>query len=316
MNKKIYCIINPQAANGKVEKLWPSLKGILERRFPSFRWDFTDKRKTAASLTLESMGQNLELLIVVGGDGTISEVVNGCMQSQLPKEKLPPIALCNTGSGGDFCRSLGIPKNLELAVDRMKNGLEFVTDLGYLEFYSLTAKPLKRYFINVAGFGMAGEVVAKMAKQSALKDLGSLGYFLASAQSLIGCPRPLVSISIDGQVYRKHRVLTQAICNGRFFGGAMQIAPRALLDDGFLQMVLIENWNLPQALWHSRKLYKGSLLHSKGVTVRKAKEIRAKQEKTQREKESRPVLIDCDGECVGTLPLQAKVIPRALRFLR
>ena len=313
MNKKIHCIINPQAANGNVQKLWPGLKAILERQLGPFSWDFTDKAGAAIPLALQALRQKPALLIVAGGDGTISEVVNGCMQSGLPKEKLPPIGICNGGSGGDFCRSLDIPKNLELAVDRIKNGQEYAIDVGHLEFYSLANEALERYFVNIAGFGMAGEVVATVAKQNSLKGLGNLGYFLASTRALVRYHRPIVSISLDRQAYQKHSVITQAICNGRFFGGAMQVAPTAALDDGFLQMVLIEDWNFWQALWHSRKLYKGSLTNSKGVVIKKAKEIHAKVEQS---KGNRPVLIDCDGECVGTLPLRAKVIPQALRFLR
>ena len=309
MNKKVHCIINPQAGGGSVGRIWSELKNIIQRKWGDITWDFTDKRGAAIDLTAKAITQNPELILVVGGDGTISEVVNGCFKNQ--SIKIPPIGIFNHGSGGDFCRCIGIPKNFNLAADRIKNGHKISVDVGHVKCLSLESKNIERYFINILSFGLSGEVVHSISQNNkTIKTHSAVNYFMQSVQSTIRYKKPKVFISLDSANETAHQLVTQAICNGSYFGGGMNIAKNAVLDDGLFHTVLIEDWNILQSFWHAPKLYKGSLHACKGVTVKLAKTIHAKPEKS-----SPPVRVDCDGESIGHLPLTAKNIPKAIQFI-
>ncbi|MBX7059188.1 MAG: diacylglycerol kinase family lipid kinase [Leptospirales bacterium] len=304
--RKYHFVINPRSSGGATGKAWQELESMIRTRLGEFTYDFTDAPGAATRITAQALRNKPDCIVVVGGDGTISEVVNGYFAPGVPARK-PPLAVVNRGTGGDFCRSLGVPADLNLALEAVKNGRETPVDVGRLTFRGKDGKEAQRFFINVAGCGMAGEVVSAVNQSS--KRFGGLSYFLSSAGGLLTYRKKGVVVEWPDGRSSEHRIVTLAICNGQFFGGGMQISPESRIGDGWFDIVFIEDWNMLQSLWYSKNLYNGTIQSCPGVNVRRAQGLRIKPAAGEA-----AALIDCDGEDVGSVPLNAEILPAALRF--
>ncbi len=321
-DKKTHCIINPQSNGGETKTLWETkAKKLLTQSLGPFTSHFTKEKGDGEHLARHAITEGAQLLIVMGGDGTISEVVNGCFSKKTKAKKNPIIAILNSGSGGDFSRTLGIPRNLELAVGRIKNGDNILVDVGYIYFHSLsdTTQKKERYFINAVSLGLSGKVVRTLEKEQKIKKYWKRwGYLIAATKELALYKNPLLSISIDEAPFTNHSILTQAICNGRFFGGGMRISPDADICDGLLSVATISNWGFFRSLWHTKHFYKGSLSSCKGVSYHDTQNIRIQKAKTKysttNPSQNEIVIVEGDGELLGTLPIKVKIIPNALYF--
>lgn len=304
--RKRHFIINPRSAGGYTGKGWAELEAAIQRTLGPFTYEFTDAPGSATKLAARAIKNGVDLIVVVGGDGTVSEAVNGYFAAGLPKSK-PPLAILNRGTGGDLCRSLGAPADLSLALETIKNGRDISVDAGKLSYVDNTGAPATRYFINVAGCGLAGQVVHAVNQSS--KRFGGLSYFLYAGSSALGYKRKPVALTWDDGRRTEHSIITCAIANGQFFGGGMQIAPNAQLGDGLFDVVILADWNLAQSMWYSKNLYNGTIASVKGVTIRRTRSV-----KIEPLDPADRILIDCDGEDVGIAPLTAEVMPGKLKF--
>ena len=311
--KNVHCIMNPNSGQGRTEKNWHQFQNVLEKKFSSINYKFTEKEGGAFSKAKESLEEKADLIIIVGGDGTISEIVNAFKKAKLSKTKLPKLALLNSGTGGDFCRYLKIPKNIDLAVERILNGRIISVDIGKLNCLSLEGKSIENYFVNVASFGLSGLVVKNVNKREARKS-PQFYYLRATLKSFFSYQKIPVKISYNNQGYQTSLLITQVIYNGSSFGGGMCIAPpKARIDDGCFSMVCIKDLNSLQALWQSRRLlYRKTLKKSKNVIVVEGTSLSAE---AVEENDNKKVLIDADGECIGTLPIKVELLSQALDFV-
>lgn len=247
---KFHFIINPKSSGGSLGRAWPDLQALIRSELRDFTYEFTDGRGAGTKLAARALReQKPDVVVVVGGDGTVSEVVNGYFEPGVPKKK-PPIAILNKGTGGDFCRTIGMPSDPHLALETIKNGRDISVDVGKLSFLDHDDQKVERYFINIAGCGMAGEVVQSVNQSS--KRFSGFSYFLASAGKLLAYRNKPVRISWDDGTVTEHKIVTVAVCNGQFFGGGMQISPRSEISDGMFDVVLINDWNIAQSLWYRR----------------------------------------------------------------
>ncbi|MCB1306851.1 MAG: diacylglycerol kinase family lipid kinase [Leptospiraceae bacterium] len=303
---QIHFIINPRSSGGNTGRNWQEMESAIRRGIGEFTYEFTEERGSAIAQTARAIKNKADTIVVVGGDGTVSEVVNGFFEPGLPAKK-PNIVILNQGTGGDFCRTIGAPADLNLALDSIKTGRQIKVDVGRIKFIDASGQNAIRYFINVAGCGMAGEVVQAINRSS--KRFGGFSYFLVSAQKLFTYRKKKLTIQVDGGRVEKHEVVTAAICNGQFFGGGMQISPGSRLGDGHFELVLIEDWNFLQSLWYSKNLYNGTIARCKGVTTRSIQKVWIESENAEDH-----AIIDCDGEDIGRAPLQIEIIPGAVTF--
>lgn len=306
LRRKYHFIINPRSAGGAAGRGWQELETTIRKHLGEFTYDFTDAPGAASRIAARALKDKPDCIVVIGGDGTISETIDGLFQPGGPRQK-PPVAVLNRGTGGDFCRSLGVPADLNLALERVRNGRDTPVDVGRIEFQNRDGSPAARHFINIAGCGMAGDVVARV-NQSA-KRFGGFSYFLASTAALLSYRNKGVRVEWEDGRSSEHRIVTLAICNGQFFGGGMQISPESRLGDGQFDVVFIEDWSMAQSLWYSKNLYNGTISSCPGVSVRRATRLKV----TPLPGEA-PALIDCDGEDVGMIPLSAELIPAAATF--
>ncbi|MCR9143504.1 MAG: diacylglycerol kinase family lipid kinase [bacterium] len=303
---KYHFLINPKSSGGYTGRNWSDLQAVIRKQVGDFTYEFTDSPGAATRLAARALKNKVDLIAVVGGDGTISETVNGFFEPGVPKRKVP-VAILNQGTGGDFCRTLGVPTDLHLALQTIKSGRDVACDVGRVQFVANDGSEATRYFVNVAGCGMAGEVVEAINKSK--KRFGGFSYFLTSAGKLLSYRKRAIRVQWDDDSRTEHRIVSLAICNGQFFGGGMQVSPYSELSDGKFEIVLIQDWNIVQSLWYSKNMYNGSIGACRGVDMRSATRITVEP---VREGES--VLIDIDGESPGRLPLTAEIQPAAVHF--
>lgn len=303
---KYHLLINPRSAGGSTGRSWSDLQSAIKQQLGDFTYEFTDGPGDAKRLAVRALANKPDVLVVVGGDGTVSETINGYFEAP-EKHRRTPIAILNQGTGGDFCRTLGVPTDLNLALQTIKSGRDIPCDVGRIECALDNGESHTRYFVNVASCGMSGEVVEAVNKSE--KRFGGFSYFMSSVGKLFTYSKKRVRVHWENGGQSVHNIVTLAICNGQFFGGGMQVSPYSEIGDGRFDIVLIQDWNFFQSLWYSKNMYNGSIGSCSGTDIRAAAKLRVEPVN-----ENDRVLIDLDGENAGRLPLSAEILPGAVRF--
>jgi diacylglycerol kinase (ATP) len=233
------------------------------------------------------------LLVVVGGDGTMNEVVNGAA------EMGAEIAVLPNGTGQDFGRTHAIPTGFDDAVRVALDGDAKAIDIG-----RVTLPGESRYFANVGSAGMSGSVAHRANAMS--KALGGKAtFFYALTREFLAWQNTEVTVRLDGSEERRGAMHDVIVAIGRWHGGGMKLAPEASQDDGLFDVVFIGDVNKVDFLTTAPKLYNGKYLsHPKVDHVRSATvEIAAAE----------PLPVEVDGEPIGTTPARFEVVPAAIR---
>ncbi len=303
---KTFVVINPAAAGGRAGKHWPKIARELGGALGAFDSALTTKSGEAASLVRSAIRNGARTVIAVGGDGTVNEAINGLCDGENAPASDVSFGFVMYGTGGDFRRSFDVPKGVSAAIERLKSGRTQVIDLGRLRYTGASGAQSLRWFNNISSFGFSGEVVRAVNAARYSKLLGGKFSFLWNSflelRKYQGCK---VDISIDGETITGN-VCTAAVCNGRFFGGGMMMAPNAALDDGSFDVVIVRQ-DPPLTIFDMRLLYSGKHLSHPNVSVHRGKKIEAKP------LSNAPIYLDVEGEAPGSLPATFEVVPRALR---
>jgi YegS/Rv2252/BmrU family lipid kinase len=250
-------------------------------------------------------------VVAVGGDGTLHEVVNGVMSA--PPRDGPPtvVGLIGQGTGGDFARTLGLAHRLDAYLRALAGGKERAVDVGRVRYRDRAGKSAERFFVNILSAGMSGLVDTYVKDGS--RVLGGKGaYFAASLRALARCRagRVLSRSELTGrkEERRLHSYLI-AVCNGRYFGAGMHVAPMAEVDDGRFEVVSMGAANKIAFALAARKIYDAGHLRAEGVTQFACDKIALDLEGD----DARSVfLLDVDGEPLGGLPIEIELVRAAL----
>lgn len=175
-------------------------------------------------------------------------------------------------------------------------------DIGFVE-YTKGGQPLQRYFVNSAGIGFDATVVGTTEKIPKIFG-GTIPYLTGLVLSLLGYKNKSVTFKIGDRLPEQRKVLSMVIANGRFFGGGMQIAPEAKLDDGLFDIVIVGDFSKTELLRVFPRVYKGT--HLTYPKVRLDKETRISIESKQK------FLLHADGELLGEGPVSFRIFPQAL----
>jgi YegS/Rv2252/BmrU family lipid kinase len=275
----------------------------------------TEGAGDATRLVRDALRKGTSGIAVVGGDGTLNEATNGFFEPDGKaidtKAWLGPIPC---GTGGDFRKTLAhanagsTDEAMEALVERMITSKVRSIDCGWLDFVADDGSKTGRAFINIASFGLGG-LVDRLVNESP-KWIGGTGAFLiGSLRAAARYQNQAVRITVDGEMARETTIANLAVANGRFFGGGMQIAPRAELDDGFFDVVGLENIDFVTQLRIAPHLYTGTLLGKKGVTYTRGRVVVAEPVDANER-----VLLDIDGEAPGRLPARFEIRAGALRL--
>ena len=295
-------IINPSSANGTTGKAWPAIESKLRLALKDFSHTFTKQPNHATELTRQALKEGASSLIVIGGDGTLSEVVNGYFENG-KIISLTPLGILMRGTGRDSIKSLKIPQDLDAAIATLTRQKIKKIDLGKISYLNHQGQTSNRYFINVASFGMAGAVDARVNSTS--KALGGLVSFLsATLITLLRYQNQKVKIQIDGNRLEEVTIRNVAIGNGKYFGGGMMICPDAVMDDGIFQVTIVGDISRIGSIQNLGNLYKGSLQGIPGISFYQGKKIIAESLEN--------ILLDVDGEQPGRLPATFEIVPQAV----
>lgn len=252
------------------------------------------------------------MIIACGGDGTISEVANGILESGCEAV----LGILPSGTGGDFRRSLGIPARTADAARALRTGRARLLDVGRVTYLNHQGIQESRHFLGVASFGMSTDIIERVKEKDAPGLIGArtgwlkgkLSFAVATMQSTLSAPETSVFVQLDDQRERRVSVSNLCIANARYFGGGMKVAPDALLDDGRFDVVVIGELGALKILTNAHKLYRGTHLEMEQVQQTRARIVKARPARKNEE-----VMIEIDGELPGRLPASFEILPRALR---
>jgi YegS/Rv2252/BmrU family lipid kinase len=233
--------------------------------------------------------------VVVGGDGTMNEVVNGVAGTDAELAVLP------SGTGQDFGRSHEIPAGFDEAVRIVLEGETRAIDVGAVECDGGRS----RFFANVGSAGMSGAVARRANSMS--KALGGRAtFYYALTREFLGWRNTDVVVELADGVRREGRMHDVIVANGRWHGGGMQLAPEASQDDGLFDVVLIGDITKLDFATTSPKLYSGRYLEHPKVELLRSPTVAIEA--------TEPLPLEVDGEPIGTTPARFEVVPSALRL--
>ena len=295
-------IVNPIAGAGRTAKKWPNIMRLLESIGLRFEHDFTEAPGHATELAKSAVEKGCELVVSVGGDGTINEVVNGLYDTDGLGDVM--LGIICTGTGCDYIRTIGIPHSYKEACQRLLNPRRHTVDLGAIE-YTDNGQLVKRLFVNFAGLGFDAEVVKATTQR--FKALGDTPSYLAGLlTTFLLYENKEISLTVDGKT-EEGKVYAVLMSNGRYGGGGMLTAPNADPTDGLFDVVIIGNLSKLDLLWSLPRIYKGTHVTHPKVTVKRARqiEVRATQQ----------MYLQADGELLGEAPTRLSILPAALNVV-
>lgn len=305
-DKKVFLIVNPHAGGGAVGRHWPGIQKLAQERLGPFRFDLTQGPGHASRLAGVAMQEGAEILVCVGGDGTLNETVTGMMNEKGPQQRNALLGLIPLGTGCDFIRTVRIPRDPEEAVQIIAASRSETVDLGRISYLDHEGRQASRYFLNVASFGLGGEVDDRVARTTKIFG-GFLSFVWATVLSVLLYSKKTVRLWIDGSPEETIVAWNVVVANGCYHGGGMWIAPAASVSDGLFHLTIIGDFSLPEVFRHLPKLYNGKLFQLEKVRSMTCKRIEARSESR--------VLLDVDGEQPGTLPATMEIVPSAIRII-
>ncbi|MEI8004834.1 MAG: diacylglycerol kinase family protein [Bacteroidota bacterium] len=302
--KTWYFIVNPNAGSRKGVRDWPKISRLIRESGIQHETVLTTHREHAIDLAVDCIRQGYRRIAVVGGDGTLNEVLNGIVIQKKIDPKDIFLGMIPVGTGNDWCRSFNIPFDYKKALAVLMQEKTFVQDVGKVTHYHHD-KPSVRYFMNVAGMGYDALVNKKTNMMKDKGRGGPLTYFYFVFASLFQYRFMEAVIEVDGKKVFKGEIFSMNVGICKYNGGGMMQVPFAVPDDGLLDVTLIMKAPKYMVIQHVRKLYDGSLVNLPFVKTFKGKEIRIRS--TGR------VFLETDGESLGHTPFTFEIIPLGIR---
>lgn len=301
-----FVIVNPVAGEGKGLKDWPIISKLLRDHKIMHDYAFTEHQYHAVELAVEATGRGFRQIIVVGGDGTIHEVVNGIfIQQNCPTTDIL-LSVIAVGTGNDWIRMFGIPRRYSEAIKAIVEGHHFLQDIGRISYYKAAYKQV-RYMANVAGIGFDAFV---NGKYNHLKQEGRYSkwlYIWCALKSIIQYSSTAIKVYVDGELKVDDIVYSGAVGIGKYNGGGMMQNPEAVADDGLFDITIIRKLSRTQILLNFKALYNGKILNVPKVQNMKGRNIRIESEPE--------VAIEVDGEALGYSAFEFDIIDKAIKVI-
>jgi len=222
-------IVNPRSRNGATGRHWERVRRKLLGALGSFDVERTRGPRDAERIAREAVRAGVERVVVAGGDGTLSEVVSGLLGAGLGDRA--EIGLLPLGTGGDFARTLGLPRDLDAAIACIAAGRPRRIDAGRVDYLDEHSREATAYFANVTSLGISGLTVQLVNRTTKVFG-GTLSFLVGTVRSIARYRCPDVSVRVDGRIVHQGPLTLATAANGRYFGGGMQVAPEARTDDG------------------------------------------------------------------------------------
>ena len=309
-------IVNPQAGRGAVGRAWPAVRAVLDSGGAEYDVTITDRPGHGTEAARRAIDEGCTFVVAVGGDGTVHEVVNGLMGDEGPRNPATVLGVVAAGSGCDFVKTFGLPQDpTDAARHLLGDSLWGKIDVGRIRCTDRDGKLHTRWFANIAEAGIGAEVVDAASRMP--KWLGGRVYKLAALKAIAGFKPKTAPIRIHGRETRgKHgedetlsdldrdqRFSMLVVANGQFFGGGMRVAPRATPGDGMFD-VQLSHGPRGEAVKAMQKMFKGEHIPSQFIQEFLASQVTIAGDD--------PILIEADGEVVGTTPATFDIVSGAI----
>jgi diacylglycerol kinase (ATP) len=294
-------VVNPIRST-KAAKLLTGVEGTLRQLGVPCHLNFTERKGHGIELARQAVAQGYETIVAVGGDGTVNEVVNGVVGSEVVVFSIP------LGAGNDFLRSLGIWTWRE-ACDVLAEGEVAQIDLGLVEYRDDAAGLRQRYYAVLADVGFGSEVVRNTPRRFRHALGGNLGYLVSIYRTAIQGQAPArpMRVTVHGEIRCDEKLLLVEALNGMYGGGGLKIAPEAKMDDGRLDVFLVRemSWLKIWALFP--KIWRGTHIEDERAEYFHARDVRIETDSSAR--------VSVDGELIGHAPARFSIVPGALKVI-
>jgi diacylglycerol kinase (ATP) len=284
-------IVNPTSGSGHAGKTWPQIAKLLDQSGQHYKVYFTRGSGDGKTLAAKAVKEGAELVVAVGGDGTLFEVVNGIDPDQTVFAVIP------LGTGNGFRRSCDLPGQWQAVLQGFSSWQPRRIDLGLIN---------GSFFLNVAGIGFDA-AVAVMASEKYKVIKGYPAYVVAFFDELTHFEHFRTRIEYAKWEIEQQNTLLVVVANGPYYGGGFTIAPQAAIDDGKLDLIIIRKLTTPETTLLAFQAMVGKHLDNSAVIATKIDRFRVEAD--------HQVPVHIDGEVIGKLPVEIGIKPGALQIL-
>jgi diacylglycerol kinase (ATP) len=291
-DQRFAVIVNPKAAGGKAIKKLPEISAVASSIAPEYLLHVTSSIEDARLRAREFANMGIERIVAVGGDGTFNEVANGILESG----HRTALGIVPAGTGCDLPRTLRVPGSIREALTFALTGEAQSMDVGLAK-----TSTTERHFLNVAGLGFDAKVADRAQRTKRLS--GKKAYIAALAQSLTDFGYIDVRIETDGKEIATKAVFV-SIANAQYLAGGFHFAPMARVNDGLLDLAIIDDISLPGFVKAVPSVMRGKHLSNPHWSHYTTTHVRVTA--------TTPALVQLDGEISGTSPAEFTIVPGAL----
>ncbi len=305
-NNRWYVVVNPRSGKGKGLTDWPVINSLLREAAIEFDANFTLRKYHAVEMAFEAITLGYRKIIVVGGDGTLHEVVGGVMMQKHCPSTDVTLAVFAVGTGNDWVRMYGVPKNYSETVRSLLVGRTFLQDVGRVTYYESRVQQV-RYLCNAGGIAFDAYVSKRVNRLKSKGYKGTWLYILSGAREFMRPRSTRYLIYIEDDPVFCDKLFSTTIGIGRYNGGGLAQTPLAVVDDGLFDITIIPRMNLVRMLWRLRSIYSGNIYNMKGVSLYRGASITIKCNKE--------TPLELDGEDCGVSDFTFEIMPRAIKVI-
>jgi YegS/Rv2252/BmrU family lipid kinase len=303
MPKEWLAIVNPVSGANKNQRKSRKIINHLVNQGFNLEVKLTYDRGSAIHIAKESIEDGFRNIIVIGGDGTLNEVVNGIFLQQKVKTTDIKIGMFSLGTGNDFIRTFQIPKDYEAATEILMQGKMRTIDTGMVR-YHVDGSPHVRYFVNVLGMAFDGAVTE--SANSTKGAIGKLTYLKSVVATLFKYEPTKMKVEVDDKLVADEVIFCMNVGNCKYSGGGMRMVPDAVPDDGLFDITVLKPLSNYTALTNLYRLFNGSI-----YKLNEATHIRGKKIKVTSEPK---IYAEAEGEYLGDSPFEIEMIPASINL--
>lgn len=310
-------IVNSFAASSKAASLWRRAEDRLRSDGIYFETYFTGESGNATTLAYNACSNGCRKLLAVGGDGTVHDVLGGIMAfvNQDTSATLEDftLAVIPVGSGNDWIKTAGVPKDIVEAAALLKNGTVSKQDVVKVSLLDPSALPEQNvkevsYMANVGGVGLDARVCEMVNAAKKQGKRGKILYLSALVYNIIHRSSLFAKVVCDGKEIFTGAYLSMAFGIGKYSGGGMRQTPGAVPDDGLLDMTIIPDLPLLKIAKEASKLFDGRFLTVPELVTARSRSILVLPEDDN-------ALVEVDGEVIGAAPVRFDILEHQLNIL-
>ena len=301
---KAHFIFNPVAGAGKAQKLYPDLISHCNTHFgKNYSISITNDKEDASAIASEISDNGIPLIVCVGGDGTINEVVNGLYKSGKLINPEIELGVIDCGSGRGFSQSIGLPKSFSEQFNLILNARGKLLDLGKCIYTNDNGIKTDRLFVSECQIGIGSAVVSEVQDKHKFWG-GKIAFGYVALKEVLKSRKYNLSVQYNNTVI-KEKLVGVVIGNGHSCGGGMKLTPSAKVNDGILDLLVIHDMKIPELIRQFSKIYSGSHINSGRITYEQSDNIKIESDLG--------VMVETDGELLGKLPVEIKVVSKCLK---